>query len=164
LKQSSRSEVVRLYPVEWDSTPYPPCFKAPNLHAFDSKGSPNQHIYYFKSQTGNVVSNDAIMARLFINTLKGVAFEWFMKFLAGSIEKWVDLEKFFLTRFFEDDTQVSMLTLLDTKQKKGKSIKVFVKRFRSIALRCLSGMTQSTLIETCCHNLQTILLTQIGVT
>ena len=39
----------------------------------------NQHIYYFRSQTGNVVSNDAIMARLFIGTLKGIAFEFFGK-------------------------------------------------------------------------------------
>ena len=63
--------VVRLYPVEWDSSLYPPRFKAPNLQAFDDKGSPNQHMYYFKFQTGNVVLNDAIMARLFIGTLKG---------------------------------------------------------------------------------------------
>ena len=43
-----------------------PKFKAPTLQAFDGKGSPNQHIYYFKSQTGNVVDNDAILVRLFI--------------------------------------------------------------------------------------------------
>jgi len=63
--------VVRPYPVEWDSSSYPPGFKAPNLYAFDGKGSPSQHIYYFKFQTGNVVSNDAIMARLFIGTQEG---------------------------------------------------------------------------------------------
>ena len=80
--------VVRPYPVEWASAPYPPWFKAPNLHAFDDKGSSNQYIYYFKSQIGNIVSNDAIMAHLFIGTLKGVAFEWFIKLRVGSIEKW----------------------------------------------------------------------------
>ena len=110
--------VVRPYPVEWDDTPYPPKFKAPSLHTFDSKGSPNQHIYYFKSQTGNIVSNDAILVRPFISTLKGVAFEWFMKLPAGSIKKWVDLERLFLARFFEDDTEVTLPTLLATKQKK----------------------------------------------
>jgi len=61
--------VVRPYSVEWDVAPYPPRFKAPTLHTFDDKESPNQHIYYFKSQTGNVVSNDAIMTRLFISEL-----------------------------------------------------------------------------------------------
>jgi len=67
--------VVRPYPAEWDLVPYPSKFKAPTLQAFDGKGSPNQHIYCFKSQTGNVVDNDAILARLFIGTLKGLAFE-----------------------------------------------------------------------------------------
>ena len=32
-----------------------------------------------------------------------------------------------------------------------------------MALRCSSGMTQSTLVETCRHNLQTDLLARIGV-
>ena len=70
--------VVRPYPAEWDLVPYPPKFKAPTLQAFDGKGPPNQHIYYFKSQTGNVVDNDAILACLFVSTLKGLAFKWFM--------------------------------------------------------------------------------------
>jgi len=68
------------------------------------------------------------MAHLFIGTLKGVTFEWFMKLPAGSIEKWVDLKKLFLARFFEDDTEVSLPTLLATKQKKGESIRAFVER------------------------------------
>ena len=104
------------------------------------------------------------MNRLFIGTLKEVAFEWFMKLPAGSVEKWVDLEKLFLARFFEDDIEVSMPTLLATKQQKGESIRTFVERFQSIALQCPSGMTQSTLVDTCHHILQTTLLAQIGVT
>ena len=85
-KRSNIQEVgvVRPYLVEWNSAPYPLRFKAPNLYAFDGKGSPNQCIYYFKSQTRKVVLNDAIIARLFIGTLKGVAFEWFMKLTALS--------------------------------------------------------------------------------
>ena len=93
--------VVRPCPAEWDLVPYPPKFKALTLQAFDSKGSPNQHIYYFMSQTGNVVDNDTILARLFIGTLKGLAFEWFMKLPEGSIKNWGDLEKLFLTRFLK---------------------------------------------------------------
>ena len=81
-----------------------------------------------------------------------------MKLPIGSIEKWVDLEKLFLARFFEDDTEVSVPTLLATKQKKGESIKAFVERFWSMALLYPSDMTQFTLIETYRHNFQTTLL------
>ena len=76
---------------------------------------------------------------------KGVAFEWFMKLLAGSIKSWADLEKPFLARFFEDETKVFVPTILAIKLKKGESIKMFVERFWSMTLWCLSGMTQSTL-------------------
>ena len=60
------------------------------------------------------------MARLFIGTLKGVAFKWFMKLSAGSIMTWVDLEKIFLAHFFEDDTKILVPTLFAAKQKKGE--------------------------------------------
>ena len=40
--------IVRPYPAEWETAPYPPKFKALTFHTFDGKGSPNQHIYYFK--------------------------------------------------------------------------------------------------------------------
>jgi len=74
-----------------------------------------------------------------------------------------DLKKLFLTRFFEDDSKITMPTLLATRQRKGESVKAFVERFQNMALRCPSGMTQDTLVETYCHNLQTSLLPQIGV-
>ena len=122
--------VVRPYPVEWDAVPYPPKFKELTLYTFDGKGSPNQHIYYFKSQTGNIVSNDAIITHLFIGTLKGVAFEWFMKLSASSIKTSADLEKLFLAHFFKDDIEILVSTLLTAKQKKGESIKTFSKDFR----------------------------------
>ena len=63
--------MTRPYPLEWDSVPYPPKFKPPTLHTYDVKSLSNQHIYYFWSQTGNVIDNDAIMTRLFISTLRG---------------------------------------------------------------------------------------------
>ena len=115
--------VVCPYPAEWDLVPYPHKFKALTLQAFDGKGSPNQHIYYFKSQTGNIVANDAILACLFISTLKRLAFDWFMKLPEDSIKNWGDLEKLFLTRFFEDDSKVTMPTLLATRQQKRELVK-----------------------------------------
>jgi len=58
-----------------------------------------------------------------------------MKLPAGSIKTWADLEKLFLARFFEDDAEISVPTLLAAKQKKGESIKTFIEIFRSMALQ-----------------------------
>ena len=63
------------YLLEWDSASYPPKFKPPTAHTYDGKSSSNQHIYYFRSQTRNMIDNDVVMARLFIGTLKGIAFD-----------------------------------------------------------------------------------------
>jgi len=101
-------EMTRPYPLEWDSIPYPPKFKPPTLHTYDGKSSPNHHIYYFQSQTGNIIDNIAIMARLFMGTLKGVPFDWFRSLPSGSINSWIDLKTQFLSRFYEDDTEVTM--------------------------------------------------------
>ena len=113
--------MTRPYPLEWDSVSYPPKFKPPTLHTYDGKSSPNQHIYYFLYQTGNVIDNDAIMARLFIGTLKGVAFDWFRSLPLDSINSWINLETRFLSHFYEDDTEVTIDKLLSTVQKKGES-------------------------------------------
>ena len=86
--------MTRPYPLEWDSVPYPSKFKLPTLHTYNGKNSPNQHIYYFWSQTG--IDNDAIIARLFIGTHKGVAFNWFKSLPLGLINSWIDLETRFL--------------------------------------------------------------------
>ena len=80
-----KAGMTRPYPLEWDSVPYPSKFKPPTLHTYDGKSSPNQHIYYFWSQTANIIDNNAIMARLFIGTLKGVAFDWFRSLQSVSI-------------------------------------------------------------------------------
>jgi len=80
-----KASMTRPYPLEWDSVLYPPIFKPPTLHTYDGKSSPSQHIYYFRSQTGNVIDNDAIMVRLFIGTPKRVAFDWFRSLPLGSI-------------------------------------------------------------------------------
>ena len=103
------------------------------------------------------------MEGLWANTLKGLAFEWFMKLPVDSIKNWGDLEKLFLTRFFEDNSKFTMPTLLAMRQRKAESVKAFVERFQNMALRYPSGMIQATLVETCRHNLQTSLLAQIGV-
>src|SRR4051812_33057941 len=51
---------IRPYPVEWDAVKYPFRFKVPTLNTFDGKGSAQQHIYYFQSQTGSLMGNDPV--------------------------------------------------------------------------------------------------------
>jgi len=67
---------------------------------------------------------------LFIVTLKRIDFEWFMKLPEGSIKNWGDLEKLFLAHFFEDDSEITMPTLLTTRQQKESQLKHLLRDFR----------------------------------
>ena len=88
------------------------------------------------------------MARLFIGTLKGVAFDWFRSLPPGSINSWIDLETRFLSRFYEDDPEVTMDKLLSTVQSKGESVHDYIERFRNLSLMCPAGMPlQKILID-----------------
>src|SRR4051812_21592341 len=109
------------------------------------------------------MGNDPVRTRLFISTLKGVAFEWFRKLLKGSITCWDELEALFLSRFFEEEADINMHTLLLSKQKERELVKDFIERFRELAMRRRSGMTPETLVETYCHNFFTPILVQMGV-
>lgn len=100
--------------MEWGLIDYPQKFNPPTLHKFTGKGSPSQHIYYFRSQMGNIATNDALLTRFFVVSLQGLAFDWFMKLQSGSIKTFNDLESFFLAQFFDDDSKVTVTTLLET--------------------------------------------------
>src|SRR3954465_11582009 len=104
------------------------------------------------------MGNDPGRTRLFIGTIKGVAFEWFRKLSKGSITCWDDLEALFLSRFFEKEADIIMHTLLLTQQKEGEPVKDFIERFWELAMRSRSGMTLEILVKTCRHNFLTPIL------
>src|SRR4051812_49997371 len=107
------------------------------------------------------MGNDPVRTRLFISTLKGVAFEWFRKLLKGSITCWDNLEALFLSCFFKEEVDINMHTLLLTKQKERELVKDFIERFLELAMRSRSGMTPETLVEICRHNFLTRILFQM---
>ena len=47
----------------------------------------------------------------------------------------------FLSRFYEDDTEVTIDKLLSTVQKKGESVRDYIERFRNVSLICPAGMS-----------------------
>ena len=105
------------YPREWDSIPYPPKFNLINFTPFDGRGSPTQHLIYFKSHLGIISGNEPLMVRSFVGTLRAAAFDWYRRLKPGSITTWDDMESMFLANFFDDDTEVSIGTLFEEKQK-----------------------------------------------
>jgi len=97
-----------------------------------------------------MIDNDVVMARLFIGTLKGVAFDWFKSLPNDSNNYWVDWFKSLW--FYEDDTKVTMDKLLLTVQKERESVREYIERFSNLSLICPAGMPLPMLLQTCRHN------------
>ena len=76
------------------------------------------------------------MTKLFIGTLKGVAFDWFRSLSLGSISSWIDLEARFLSRFYEVTQRWPWINFFPLCKKKEN----------------LSVITLPMLLQTCRHN------------
>lgn len=83
---------------------------------------------------GNTNNNGALLTWLFIASLKELAFDWLTRLQPGTIRTFSNLESLFLARFFNDDMEVAVPTLLQTKQLKNEPAMVFIKRFIDSAL------------------------------
>jgi len=92
------------------------------------------------------------MARLFISTLKWVAFDWFRSLPSGSINFWIDLETRFLSQFYEDGTEVTVDKLLSTVQKGGESMQEYIESLHNLSFIYPAGMPLLMLLQTCWHN------------
>lgn len=122
-------------PFKWNLIPFLETYRVLNIDMYHEKGSPNQCICHFHLLIGNAMSNDALMSRLFVGSLKGTAFDWFYTLPVRSI-KWADLEAWLLTCFCKNDTKISMPTLIEEKQKKSEPVKNFVKKLRNLSRKC----------------------------
>ena len=91
------------------------------------------------------------MARLFIGPFKGVTFDWFRSLFNGSIYSWVNLKTRFLSRFYKDNTKVTMDNLLSTVKKDRESVMDYIERFLNFSLLYPAGMPLLMLIQTCRH-------------
>nr|ABD63117.1 Retrotransposon gag protein [Asparagus officinalis] len=110
-----------------------------------------------------ISGNEALMVRSLVSILRGPAFDWYRRLKPGSINCWDDMESLFLSNFFDDDTEVSIGTLLDEKQKDGESVDNFVKRFRNKAMNCRDPITEEFILQTCHNNLSIDVLEALGV-
>ena len=73
------------------------------------------------------------------------------------------MEDMFLTNFFDDDTEVSIGTLFDEKQKDGELVENFIKRFRNKAMNCRDPISEDFILETCHNNLSLDILEAMGM-
>ncbi|KAM2204747.1 hypothetical protein FF2_023878 [Malus domestica] len=81
------------------------------------------------------------LAKQFVRSLKGNAFEWYTDLEPESINSWEQLEREFLNRFYSTRRTVSMLELTSTKQWNDEPVIDYINRWCTLSLDCIKPWT-----------------------
>ncbi|KAL2532654.1 Retrotrans gag domain-containing protein [Abeliophyllum distichum] len=124
-------------------------YQPPKFQCFDGKGNPKQHVAHFIETCNNAGTYNNTMAKQFVRSLRGAAFEWYTDLPAGSIDSWDQLEREFLTRFYSTRRTVSLPELARTKQSKEELVEEYIERWRNLVLNCKERISEASSIDMC---------------
>ena len=136
------------------SKPYSERYELRDFVQYDGrKGSIVEHVSKFIDTVGPYAANKDLCLREFSKSLCDQAYTWYINLKLGSIPTWDDMVDVFCTKYFHGEEIVTLATLQATKQRSGKDLMEYIKRFRDIALDCYDHCEERTLIEMCMTNM-----------
>lgn len=117
---------------------YPRGFRIPDFALFYGNGNQSivEHIARFATQCGEFTNNDYMKLRLFLNSLTGPVFVWYINLIPGSIQTWQQIEEAFHAQFFETEPEVSIANLTRLSQRLDKKAAQFITRFKRARNKC----------------------------
>ncbi|KAM2770371.1 hypothetical protein PS2_013028 [Malus domestica] len=142
------------YSKKIDALRMPKGYQPPKFMQFDGKGNSKQHIAHFVETCNNAGTEGDYLAKQFVRSLKGNAFEWYTDLEPESINNWEQLEREFLNRFYSTRRTVSMLELTSTKQWKDEPVIDYINRWRTLSLDCKDRLSETSSIEMCIQGMQ----------
>ncbi|KAM1163630.1 hypothetical protein ACFX2G_023710 [Malus domestica] len=142
------------YSKKIDALRMPRGYQPPKFMQFDGKGNPKQHVAHFVETCNNAGTEGDYLAKQFVRSLKGNAFEWYTDLEPESINNWEQLEREFLNRFYSTRRTVSMLELTSTKQWKDEPVIDYINRWRTLSLDCKDRLSETSSIEMCVQGMQ----------
>ncbi|KAM1526071.1 hypothetical protein ACFX10_010455 [Malus domestica] len=152
---SNTSELYsKPYSKKIDALRMPRGYQPPKFMQFDGKGNPKQHVAHFVETCNNAGTEGDYLAKQFVRSLKGNAFEWYTDLEPESINSWEQLEREFLNRFYSTRRTVSMLELTSTKQWKDEPVIDYINRWRTLSLDCKDRLSETSSIEMCIQGMQ----------
>ncbi|KAM2672670.1 hypothetical protein EV1_008331 [Malus domestica] len=142
------------YSKKIDALRMPRGYQPPKFMQFDGKGNPKQHVAHFVETCNNAGTEGDYLAKQFVRSLKGNAFEWYTDLEPESINSWEQLEWEFLNRFYSTRRTVSMLELTSTKQWKDEPVIDYINRWRTLSHDCKDRLSETSSIEMCIQGMQ----------
>ncbi|KAL0918557.1 hypothetical protein M5K25_010571 [Dendrobium thyrsiflorum] len=143
----------RPYPIEYERESYPAGFVPPRFCVFDGLGNPRQHVAQYRAVCCNIGGNDALMLRLFVSSLGGVAFEWYADLPNDSVYTFAELEQLFIQRFISTEYRVTVGELVVTRQRPHEPLPNYIVRWRNLSLQCEPQLQEQHAVEILLKNI-----------
>jgi hypothetical protein len=138
------------YSEFFDTIPYPRGFRVSDFGKFTCEDSKTtyEHIGQFLAQVSDFGITDVHKIMLFLLSLSGTTFNWFISLAPNTVNTWENLEQKFHDYFYNGETEIRLSHLAAIKQKHNESIAEYVRRFRDTRNKCYTlTMTERDLAE-----------------
>ena len=83
---------IKPYTKRVDTLRMPHSYQPPKFQQFDGKNNSKQHVTHFIKICNNARTDDDLMVKQFVRTLKGITFDWYTDLEPESIDSWEQVE------------------------------------------------------------------------
>ena len=125
---------------------YPPDYMPPAFRKFDGTGSAREHLLTYIDDLGMHGSDLCLRLREFLKSLTGRAFTWYSKLKHASISTWDEMATEFCNKFLEEEAAIHVMDLGRVRQRIGKNLVTFIKRYRNKAPSCRETLPEEDLV------------------
>ena len=116
-------------------TPLPDKWKGFNRDRYDGMTDPDEHMDAYTTHMSLYATDDAVLCRVFLTSLKGGALSWFNKLPPNSVDCFETLVAKFDVHFATSRPHhLTSIALVSIRQEKGESLRKFIDRFGKVAM------------------------------
>ncbi|CAL9024361.1 unnamed protein product, partial [Prunus brigantina] len=116
------------------------------LFSGDGHTSSIEHIGRFTAQCGEADS-DAHKLRLFVHSLTGAAFSWFINLPPNSVRDWSDMERTFHEHFYQTNREITVAELVRMSQATDESPRDYLQRFKTCRNWCRTNLPEREFVK-----------------
>ncbi|KAL2491657.1 Integrase catalytic domain-containing protein [Abeliophyllum distichum] len=128
------------------------------MDKYNERGDPSDHINIYKMKLQG--QSPAVKCQNFHTTLVSDAKRWYNKLKPGNIGNWPQLKRKFVNAFIGNRTMIANITQLNNiRQKEGKTIKSYFKRFSNV-IKKIETVTDEKALDTLVTGLHVALLSR----
>ncbi|XP_021810941.1 uncharacterized protein LOC110754209 [Prunus avium] len=116
------------------------------LFSEDGQTSSIEHIGRCTAQCGEA-DLDAQKLRLFVHSLTGAAFSWFINLPPNSVRDWSDMERIFQEHFYQTNREITVAELARMNQAPDESPRDYLQRFKTCGNWCRTNLPEREFVK-----------------